>query len=146
MANLFPSGSLQSTDLGNNPLTTKFKGSYAIDFETGEFIRNPDGTIKILDEFEAYIQWCQKAMITARYKYRAYSNRYGRDIIGSSLDEKAMELEIKRVTQEALMVHPMTSSVDNFSFEWRNGEVYYEYEVKSIQGKTQVLKSKEKVV
>lgn len=144
MANLFPDGSLETVTIKENT-KIEFKGTYAINFETGEFIRNPDGSIKVLDEFEGYIQWCEKAMLTTRYKYRAYSSRYGKDIIGSFKDEKAMELEIKRITQEALMVHPMTESVDNFIFNWLNGEVYYEYEVKTITGQKKVLTSKEKV-
>jgi hypothetical protein len=144
MANLFAVGSLETVTIKENK-KIEFKGTYAIDFETGEFIRNPDGSIKVLDEFEGYIQWCEKVMLTARYKYKAYSSRYGKDIIGSFKDEKAMELEIKRITQEALMVHPMTESVDDFSFNWMNGEVYYEYEVKTTAGQKKVLTSKEKV-
>lgn len=145
MANLFASGSLESTNLAQNSSITDFKGSYAIDFETGEFSRNPDGTIKILDIFNGYIQWCEKAMQTARYKYKSYSNRYGKDIIGSSLNQNAMELEIKRVTKEALMVHPMTADVDNFTFNWGNGEVYYEYEITTVQGQKKVLMTKNRM-
>lgn len=144
MANLFPSGSLETVPIKEST-EIEFKGSYAIDFETGEFIKNPDGTIKILDAFEAYIQWCQFAMMTARYKYMAYSSRFGRDIIGKVSDRQAMELELKRITKEALMVHPMTSSVDNFTFTWENGEVYYEYEVSTTTGQSKVLISTEKV-
>lgn len=144
MANLFPIGSLETITIKENT-KVEFKGSYAINFETREFIKNSDGSIKILDYFEAYIQWCYLAMMTARHKYRAYSDRFGRDIIGSVVDKKAMELEIKRVTQEALKVHQMTESVDNFVFDWRNGEVYYDFEVKTIKGQKKVLTSKEKV-
>ena len=144
MANLFPIGSLETITIKENT-NVEFKGSYAINFETGEFIKNPDGSIKILDYFEAYIQWCYIAMMTARYRYRAYSERFGRDIIGSVIDKKAMELELKRVTQEALKVHPMTESVENFVFDWRNGEVYYDFEIITIKGQKKVLTSKEKV-
>lgn len=144
MANLFPIGSLETITLKENK-QIEFKGSYAVNFETGKFIKNLDGTIKILDAFEGYIQWCYLAMMTARYKYRAYSSKFGKDVIGSVPDNKAMELELKRVTQEALMVHPMTESVDNFSFDWRNGEVYYEYEVQTVKGQKKVLTSTEKV-
>ncbi|ABR33829.1 DUF2634 domain-containing protein [Clostridium beijerinckii] len=145
MADLFPSGSLESTNLGNASLTTGFKGSYAINFDTMEFIKNPDGTIKILDAYETYIQWCQLAMMTARYRYRAYTSKFGRDIIGKMIDQKAMELEIKRVTTETLMVHPMTASIDNFVFIWENGEVYYTYEVTATSGQSKVLSNSEKV-
>lgn len=144
MPSLFPVGSLETITIKENE-KIDFKGSYAINFETGEFVKNVDGTVKVLDYFESYIQWCYLAMFTARYKFMAYSDRFGKDLIGSVADKKAMELEIKRITQEALMVHPMTSSVDFFIFDWRNGEVYYEYIVQAISGEKKVLTSKEKV-
>ena len=142
MSSLFPTGSLETITVAQDT-TIDFKGSYAINFETMEFIKNQDGTIKILDAFEAYIQWCQLAMMTARYKYMAYSSKFGRDIVGKMVDEKAMELELKRVTKEALMVHPMTTNVDNFVFSWGNGEVYYTYEVTTTTGQSKVLNNTE---
>lgn len=144
MPNLFPDGSFEEVTLKEDT-PIELKKTYAIDFETGEFIKNPDGSIKLLNEFDSYIQWCQKALMTARYKYAAYSDLYGKDIIGSSLDKKAMELEIKRVTREALMVHPFTKSVDSFSFDWRNGEVYYSYEITTLDNQTKMLTNTEKV-
>ena len=145
MPNLFPTKNEESINLEENK-QQEFKGSYAINFETGEFIKNPDGTIKILDEYEAYAQWCEKTLLTARYKYGAYSNRYGKDIIGSDIiDKKFIELELKRITQEALMVHPLTKSVDSFSFEWKGSDVYYNFEVTTTKNRTKVLKSNKKV-
>lgn len=145
MPSLFPSSINNIVETKEN---TKFtmKKSYAIDFEKGQFIKNLDGTIKVLSEFESYIQWCQLAMMTIRYKYRAYSNKFGRDIIGNSEDHNLIELELKRITQEALLVHPMTKSVDSFVFIWKsNGEVKVEYEVKSTNGKQKTLTYTEKV-
>lgn len=144
MANLFPIGSLETTTITNDS-SIEFKGTYAFDFETGEFIRNADGSIKILNEFEAYVQWCQKAMITSRYIYSAYSSKFGKDIIGSTLDRKAIELEAERITQEALMVHPMTKTVDNFVFTWDSSELYYTYDVTSTKGQSANLESTMKV-
>lgn len=144
MANLFPMGSLETT-IATNDSSIEFKGTYAFDFETGEFIRNADGSIKILNEFEAYVQWCQKAMLTSRYTYSAYSSKFGKDIIGSTLDRKAIELEVERITQEALMVHPMTKTVDNFIFTWDSSELYYTYDVTSTKGQSANLESTTKV-
>ncbi|WP_010295853.1 DUF2634 domain-containing protein [Clostridium senegalense] len=144
MPDLFPDGSLEEVTLKEDT-PIELKKTYAINFETGEFIKNPDGSIKLLNEFDSYIQWCQKALMTARYKYAAYSSLYGKDIIGSSLDKKAVELEIKRVTREALMVHPFTQDVSSFSFDWRNGEVYYTYEVTTLDGQSKELTNTEKV-
>lgn len=144
MVNLFPINSLDSVTIKENK-KIDFKGTYAINFETREFIKNPDGKVRILDEFEGYIQWCEKAMLTARYKFRAYSNKYGRDNIDLTVDKKAIELEIKRITNEVLMVHPMTKSIENFLFVWGNGEVNYTYEVSTIQDQKKVLTSTQKV-
>lgn len=147
MPNLFPSGSLENVTLKQNK-PIQFKGSYAFDFEKGDFIRSSDGSIAKINDFDAYVQWCQKAMMTARFKYLAYSSRYGeesRNIIGSNLDNKAIELELKRITKEALMVHPRTKDVDNFQFRWGNGEVFYDYEVITILDERTILNNSLKV-
>ncbi|NFO57735.1 DUF2634 domain-containing protein [Clostridium botulinum] len=145
MPNLFPTVNEEIINLEENN-KQEFKGSYAINFEAGAFIKNSDGTIKILDEFETYIQWCQLAMMTIRYKYMAYSNKFGRDIIGSSItDKNFIELELKRITQEALMVHPLTKSVDSFSFEWKGNDLYYNYEITTIKNQKKILSNNQKV-
>lgn len=144
MANLFPANSVYSAVLTDTS-DIDYKGTYAFDFETGDFIRNADGSIKILNEFEAYVQWCQKAMLTRRYKYRAYTSKFGKDIVGSTLDQEAIELELTRTTQEALMVHPMTESVSDFTFTWDGSSVYYTYQVTSRKGQTSTLSNTEKV-
>ena len=123
----------------------KLGKTYKFDFEKGEFVRDCDGKIILLDEFEAYIQWCEKAMLTARYKFLAYPTSYGiefKDLIGSDLDNQALELEIQRMTKEALMVHPLTKSVDNFVFNWKGRDVYFEYEVTTTYDESKVLSSK----
>ncbi len=144
MANLFPTGSFNNATLTDNS-NIDYKGTYAWDFEAGDFICNADGSIKVLNEFEAYVQWCQKAMLTSRYKYSAYTSKFGKDIIGSTLDPKAIELEVQRITQEALLVHPMTKTVDNFNFIWDGSELYYTYDVTSTKGQSTTLESTAKV-
>lgn len=144
MANLFPINSIESITVKEDA-TFELKSSYAIDFETMTFIKNPDGTVKVLSGYDAYIQWCQLAMMTIRNKFKAYSYRFGRDKLNTKLNKEATEMELKRITQEALMVHPNTKSVDSFSFIWKNGEVYYEYKVTPVQGQSKILKNTQKV-
>lgn len=133
MTNLFPMDTnFEELDIQNND-EIEFKGSYKFDFETGEFIKNIDGTIARCNEEEAYIQWCQKVMRTPRFLL-AYSDLFGHEIDslrGSKLSKEAIELEVKRMTKEALMVHPKTIDVDNFKFTWYDGNLYYEYNVNS---------------
>ena len=140
MANLFPINSIESITPKENK-TFELKGSYAIDFETMKFKKNLDGTIKILNGYEAYIQWCQLAMMTERNQYKAYSALFGADEINKELSKQAIELEAKRITVETLMVHPNTKTVDSFIFTWRKNysELYYEYNVIPIQGQSKVL-------
>lgn len=142
MANLFPesdytndtTSSSTSTTSGNNS-DAGYKGSYKFDFKKGEFVRNPDGTLARCNRLEAYEQWCNKAMNTP-VGFRAYSRLYGHelDTLSDSLYSRdAIELEVKRMTVEALMVHPRTKEVTDFTFTWQNnGELYYEYTVVTV--------------
>lgn len=133
MANLFPiDTNFEELEIQNND-EIEFKGSYKFDFSTGQFIKNVDGTIAKCTEEEAYIQWCRKAMITPRFLL-AYSELFGHEIDslrGSKLSKEAIELEVKRMTKETLMVHPKTIDVDSFRFTWNNGNLHYEYNVNS---------------
>lgn len=133
MVNLFPlETDFEELNIQNNN-EIEFKGSYKFDFDKGEFIKNVDGTIVRCNEEEAYIQWCQKVMRTPRFLL-AYSELFGHEIDslrGSKLSKEAIELEVKRMTKEALMVHSKTIDVDNFKFTWNNGDLYYEYNVNS---------------
>lgn len=150
MPNLFP----EDTNLEENNIEELeepiiyFKGSYLFDFKTGEFVTNPDGTIAKANDLEAYVQWCYKAMATPRYKL-AYSDLYGQEfknIIGQDISKDAIELEIKRMTEETLMVHPRTKDVYNFIFKWsENKEVYYEFEIITIDEEKFMLHSELKV-
>jgi len=144
MANLFPTNSIESVTIKENS-TFELKGSYAIDFETMTFIKNPDGTVKILNSYDAYIQWCQLAIMTIRNRFKAYTYRFGREELNKELNKEATEMELVRITQEALMVHPNTKSVDSFSFTWKNGEVYYKYRVNPVNGQSKILKNTQKV-
>lgn len=144
MANLFPTNSIESVTIKENS-TFELKGSYAIDFETMTFIKNPDGTVKILNGYDAYIQWCQLAIMTIRNRFKAYTYRFGREELNKELNKEATEMELTRITQEALMVHPNTKSVDSFSFTWKNGEVYYKYRVNPVNGQSKILKNTQKV-
>lgn len=147
MANLFPiDTNFEESNIQINK-EIEFKGSYKFDFEKGEFIKNIDGTIAKCNEEEAYIQWCQKAMRTPRFLL-AYSDLFGHEIDslrGSKLSKEAIELEVKRMTKEALMVHPKTIDVDSFKFTWNDGNLYYEYNVKNYYDENTTLSNKLKV-
>ncbi|MBY1134048.1 DUF2634 domain-containing protein, partial [Clostridioides difficile] len=82
MPNLFPqSETFETVELkNNNENELDLKGSFLFDFIKGEFVKNADGTLKKCDKVQAYKQWCQKAILTPRYKRSAYSSVYGSEI------------------------------------------------------------------
>lgn len=147
MANLFPiETDFEELNVQSNQ-EVEFKGSYKFDFEKCEFIKNIDGTIARCNEEEAYIQWCQKVMRTPRFLL-AYSDLFGNEIDSlrsSDLNNEAIELEVKRMTKEALKVHPKTIDVDNFKFIWNNGNLYFEYNVNSYYNNNVTLSNEMKV-
>ena len=49
-------------------------------------------------------------------------------------DQSTVELSLERTIQEALMVNPRTSSVEEFSFEWGTGRVKVSFIVYSVDG------------
>lgn len=139
MPNLFPQNeTFETVELkNNNENELDLKGSFLFDFIKGEFVKNADGTLKKCDKVQAYKQWCQKAILTPRYKRSAYSSVYGseiKDLIASNLSQSAKELEISRLIKETILVHPYTKEVSNFIFNWLENSrlVNYEFDVLTI--------------
>ncbi|GAA0735746.1 DUF2634 domain-containing protein [Clostridium oceanicum] len=137
MPSLFPEDmNFEENNIEELEEPLQFKGSYLFDFSKGEFVKNPDGTLVKCDDLQAYKQWCEIAMLTDRYMY-VFSELFGQEFHGAlknNLNNSALELEIKRITKETLMVHPRSKDVTNFSFKWSDNkeEVHYKYEVITI--------------
>lgn len=151
--NLFPEDmSFEITDyaVDENDNIDNFKKSYAYDFEKGDFIRGPDGKVLIVDRLEAYKQWCQKTLLTKRTKHLSYSKLYGQEyytLIGEPISKAAIELEVERMTREALMVHPYTKEVQNFNFEWDKNkeELYFTFDVITVLDELFTLEHREEM-
>lgn len=140
MANLFPEDmTFEVTDLVENEtkVIEDLKKSYAFDFEKGEFVKGPHGKILLVDRLEAYMQWCQKSLLTKRIKHLSYTNIYGQEyytLIGEPISKPAIELEVERMTRETLMIHPYTKKVENFTFEWNKNkeELLFTFDVITV--------------
>ncbi|HGM1477091.1 DUF2634 domain-containing protein [Clostridioides difficile] len=146
MPNLFPQNeTFETVELkNNNENELDLKGSFLFDFEKGEFVKNADGTLKKCDKVQAYKQWCQKAILTPRYKRSAYSSVYGseiKELIASNLSKNAKELEISRLIKETILVHPYTKEVGEFNFNWLENSrlVEYEFDVLTIDDENIVI-------
>ena len=142
MPNLFPIGEeVVSTETSEQQIRT-YSRSWKFDFDKGDFVLDPTGRVVEADSYTAWVQWCQKTLLTQRYRYLAYSSDYGSEyenLIGKPYTRAAIESEIQRMTKEALLVNPYTQSVDNFTFEWKDDSVYFTCTITSALGETATI-------
>lgn len=106
--------------------------SYKFDFITGELVKDYRGRITLIDRYEGYIQWCYMCLNTERYSKLAYGRYYGVEferLRQKYYPQDYVEMEVKRMVAEALLVHPYTKEVKDFKFTWiDNGKtLIYEY-------------------
>lgn len=104
-------------------LTNEAEGyspSVFFDFETGDFRRDSAFRMTQATGQEAYIQWCQKVIMTERDTCLAYTTNIGiegEDALAEA-DHDAVESALEKTITEALMVNPMTEYVRDFEFVW----------------------------
>ncbi|MGY0692612.1 DUF2634 domain-containing protein [Virgibacillus sp. FSP13] len=139
MPNLFPedvTDDLNVEDIDESEIV-EFGRSWKFDFEKGEFVLNPVGKVVETSPYDAWVEWCQKAMYTQRYRYLIYSDDHGQEfdeLIQLDLTRDANESEIQRMVTECLMVNPRTESVGNFSFEWEKDKLYFSFDLYNVMG------------
>lgn len=139
MPNLFPDTEPTPAPAETLADQVSFGRSWRFDFSRGEFILTPAGRVAESQDANAWLEWCQKALMTTRYRHLVYSRDYGQeyeDLIGRHLSRQANESEIRRITQETLMVDPRTASVDNFTFQWDGDQVFFACEVTNVRGES----------
>lgn len=138
MANIFPTEPVSGLQIDSeSSATVKFGRGWKFDFDSGDFVTTPTGRTAPADETEAYMEWCQKALQTARYRFPIYGRYYGHDfddIIGRSFPRAVIESEIQRVVVETLKVDPRTDRVINFVFTWEDDRLYFSCDVISVRG------------
>lgn len=138
MPNLFPQDMEQtSSTMSYTTKPVKFGRGWKFDFDRGEFVSAPSGKMVPADGMEAYMEWCQKTLLTTRYAYLIYSRSYGSELenlLGQGFSKTMMESEIARMAREALMADSRTKSVQDFSFTWDEGQVFFTCQVYSVRG------------
>ncbi len=110
---------------------------YAFDFDKRQF-KTKDGRHYLVEGNEAIKIWIQKAFLTERYKYGAYSDDYGSElnsIIGLNIDRAVKEIEIRRYIAETLLVNPYILSVDNIKLDLKASKLLIDMEINTIYGK-----------
>lgn len=144
MPNLFPEGETNTSEVSTQASQVQFGKSWRFDFETGDFVLTPTGKVAESQDVDAWLEWCKKALMTARYRYLVYGRGHGHefeDLIRRNLDRKGNESEIRRIATETLMVDPRTAGVENFSFTWDGDTVYFTCDVISARGERGTISS-----
>ncbi len=150
MPNLFPSETT-ITNPENNEFSAGdvvFGRSWRFDFDAGDFILTPSGKVAAADDLQAYTEWCQKTLLTQRYRYIIYSRNYGseyEELVGRGFSEAIIESEVERMTREALTVDPRTGEVDNFSFSWQEDALYFTCDVTTARGEKTTVEGEVKL-
>jgi len=102
-------------------------------------VLTPTGKVLEIKGVEAWLEWCNKALLTARYRFLVYSRNHGQEfeeLISRHLSRAGNESEIRRMATECLMVDPRIASVGNFSFTWEQDQCYFTCEVTNILDET----------
>lgn len=149
MANLFPENGgffwgEEAAVVQADSSAVTFGRSWRFDYDQGEFVVSPTGRIAEADAREAWVQWCQKAIRTPRYRHVIYSRDYGSELenlIGSGYERAVIESEIERMASEALLTDARTSSVDGFSFAWNGDGCTFTCRVSSVQEEIEMMES-----
>ena len=144
MNNLFPTEEITQAVEPEEPVLNeiRFGRSWRFDFEKGDFVMTPTGKVIESKDVEAWLEWCQKALRTIRYRFVVYSRNYGQefeDLIGRGFSHQAQESEIKRIATECLMVDLRTAAVENFIFEWKEDQCFFSCMVSNVRGETGII-------
>ena len=111
---------------------------YAIDFKTGEYIKDENG-IKILEKNEALKVWIFKALKTERFRYTdVHSDNYGSELethIGTVYQKSVKDALMINQIRDTLLVNPYITECYNFEISNENEYVpQITFNVKTVYG------------
>ena len=101
------------------------------DFNTGDFVRDGQNRVILVDGQDTFILWVLKALKTQQDAYRSYFDFGidGEDAMAQP-DRQAVQVAFERTITEALLVHPATEKVYGFEYEWASDELQITFLVK----------------
>lgn len=129
---LFPVFDVPEIDTTTQSEQRVYKPSVYFDFASGDFKR--DGAYKMVTATgkEAYMQWCQKVVMTERDACLAYTTDIGveKEAALSKGDRAAVESALEKTITEALMVNNHTEYVRSFEFTWEGDNLWMSFTAK----------------
>ena len=116
---------------------------YAIDFKTGEYIKDENNDIKVLEKNEALKVWIFKALKTERFRYAdVHSDNYGSELetnIGSIYQKSVKDALMINQIRDTLLVNPYILACYNFDISNENEYVpQITFNVKTVYGKLEM--------
>lgn len=108
---------------------------YGIDFETGQL------TGKIVEGLEAIKVWIWNCLHSERYRYAIYSWQYGveyEQYIGETITDEYLQSDCQSETEEAMMVNPYITGLDDFSAELDGTELKISFIAETSLGNVEV--------
>ncbi|WP_339064695.1 DUF2634 domain-containing protein [Fusobacterium animalis] len=116
---------------------------YAIDFKTGEYLKDENNDIKVLEKNEALKVWIFKALKTERFRYvDVHSDNYGSELetnIGSIYQKSVKDALMINQIRDTLLVNPYI--LECYNFEISNEDEYVPqvtFNVKTIYGELEM--------
>ncbi|MFC2422722.1 MAG: DUF2634 domain-containing protein [Fusobacterium polymorphum] len=116
---------------------------YAIDFKTGEYIKDENNDIKVLEKNEALKVWIFKALKTERFRYvDVHSDNYGSELetnIGTIYQKSVKDALMINQIRDTLLVNPYI--LECYNFEISNEDEYIPqitFNVKTVYGELEM--------
>ncbi|NWL89559.1 DUF2634 domain-containing protein [Paenibacillus sp. 79R4] len=149
MANLFPDDAegdwTEAQAEEESSEEGPFGRSWRFDFTTGDFVMTPTRKVAAADETAAWVMWCQKAILTPRYRHLIYSRNHGEEfdnLIGKGYSRAIIESEIQRIVTETLTVDPRTATVDGFAFAWSGDGCHFSCRIQNVREETETIEGR----
>lgn len=142
MSGLFPfiDGQIVETEDTNVLVDLPMAREYDWDFVNDRFnLRN--GKMQIVEGAKAVKVWAYKTLKTPRYRFWAYSWNFGHDLeelIGSDYSKGAIESEVKRYLNEALLVSPYITGIIIKNIEFNGDVLKVDFDMSTIYGEVKM--------
>ncbi|MEG2262328.1 MAG: DUF2634 domain-containing protein [Raoultibacter sp.] len=110
----------------------RYKPSPMFDFDTGDFVRDGANRVVMCDGAAAYKLWCQKILKTQKGACLAYIDvGIDREQATAQPTRQAAQSAFERTITQALLMHPCTQRVKDFSFFWTADTLKITFTVKA---------------
>ncbi|SHH15026.1 DUF2634 domain-containing protein [Desulfosporosinus lacus] len=141
---IFPSEVINVTNLIDSTVITPSElplvKEYAWDFENNDFLL-VDGKNAIVTGKEAIKVWVWKALQTKKYRYRAYTSKYGHELdslINQGFSTGALKAELERYLKESLLVNVYITGVKTIDITIDGSKTDVSFTVTTVYGEVSV--------